>query len=39
MVDKAMSVKRERIGKPFGRLEGETMVGVNRSLALFLGFS
>lgn len=39
MVDKAMSVKRERLGEPFGRLEDDTMVAVNRSLALFLGFA
>lgn len=39
MVDKAMSVKRERLGEPFGRIEDDTMVAVNRSLALFLGFA
>jgi len=39
MVDKAMSVKRERLGEPFGRLEDDMMVAVNRSLALFLGFA
>jgi len=37
MVDKAMTVRRERIGPAFGRLDPETMVAVNRSLALFLG--
>ena len=39
MVDKAMTVKRERLGEPFGRLEDDMMVAVNRSLALFLGFA
>jgi mRNA interferase MazF len=39
MIDKAMSVKRERCGETFGRLDDETMIAVNRSLALFLGFA
>lgn len=39
MVDKAMSVKRDKLGEPFGRLEDEVMLAVNRSLALFLGFA
>jgi mRNA interferase MazF len=39
MVDKAMSVMRHRLGQPFGMLESEVMVAVNRSLALFLGFA
>lgn len=37
MVDKAMTVRRDRIGAVFGRLDPETMITVNRSLALFLG--
>ncbi len=39
MVDKAMSVKRDKLGEAFGRLDDVTMVAVNRSLALFLGFA
>lgn len=39
MVDKTMTVKRERLEKPFGRIDEETMLSVNRSLALFLGFA
>lgn len=39
MVDKAMSVKRDKLGEPFGHLDDETMISVNRSLALFLGFT
>ena len=38
-IDKAMSVKRERVGEPFGRLDEDTMIVVNRLLALFLGFA
>ena len=36
-VDKAMTVKRERIGDVIGRLDDETLLAVTRSLALFLG--
>lgn len=39
MVDKAMTVKRDKLGEPFGHLDDGTMVGVNRALALFLGFA
>ncbi|WGF89668.1 type II toxin-antitoxin system PemK/MazF family toxin [Marinivivus vitaminiproducens] len=39
MIDKVMTVKRDRVGTPFGRLDRETMLSVNRALALFLGFA
>jgi mRNA interferase MazF len=39
MVDKVMSVKREKLDLPIGHLEDETMVSVTRSLALFLGIA
>jgi mRNA interferase MazF len=39
MIDKAMSVKRERVGSPFGRLDDETMLSITRSLAVFLGIA
>lgn len=39
MVDKAMSVRRERIGPVIGRLDDETMLAVTRSLAVFLGIA
>jgi mRNA interferase MazF len=39
MVDKAMTVRRERIGEPFGRLDDSVMVAINRSLVLFLGIA
>ena len=38
MIDKTMTVRRDRLAEPFGQLDEETMVAVNRSLALFLGF-
>ncbi|HLW93559.1 MAG TPA: type II toxin-antitoxin system PemK/MazF family toxin [Roseiarcus sp.] len=39
MIDKAMTVKREKLGKAIGRVDDETMIAVNRSLALFLGIA
>ena len=39
MVDKAMSVKRDRLGPAFGRLDDETMLSVTRTLAVFLGIA
>ena len=37
MVDKAMTVKRDKGGLAFGRIEAETLVEVERCLAVFLG--
>ena len=39
MIDKAMSVKRDKIGPSFGRLDEEIMLSVTRSLAVFLGIA
>jgi mRNA interferase MazF len=39
MVDKPQSVARTKIGSVFGRLNDETMLAVNRALAVFLGFA
>lgn len=39
MIDKAMSVRADKIGASFGRLDDAAMVGVSRSLALFLGLA
>jgi mRNA interferase MazF len=39
MLDKAMTVRRDKLGAPFGRLDDDTMVAVNRGLALFLGLT
>ena len=38
-VDKVLSVARERIGSTIGRLDDETMLKVNRSLAVFIGIA
>ena len=37
MVDKLISVRRERIGKAMGRLDDATMTRLNRSMAVWLG--
>ena len=37
MVDKAMSIRTEKLGPPFGRLGDADLIRVNRALALFLG--
>ena len=39
MVDKAMTIKRDKLGPPFGRLDNDTMLSVTRSLAVFLGLA
>jgi mRNA interferase MazF len=39
MVDKPHTVARERVGGPIGRLDDETLLAVNRALAVFLGFA
>ena len=37
MVDKVMTVKRDKVGQAFGRIEADAMVEVERCLAVFLG--
>lgn len=37
MIDKTMTVRRDKLGSPFGRLDDTTLLSVNRALALFLG--
>ena len=39
MVDKAMSVRRDRVGAVFGQLEADVLVEVSRALAVFLGIA
>ena len=39
MVDKATTIKRNKLGPPFGRLDDETMLAVTRSLTVFLGLA
>lgn len=38
MVDKIMTLRREKVSGPVGRLDDAEMLAVTRSLALFLGF-
>ncbi len=39
MVDKAMTVKRSKVGKTIGRIDADAMVEVERSLVVFLGIA
>ena len=39
MVDKAMTVKRDKLGPAFGRIDADEMVEVDRCLAVFLGIA
>lgn len=39
MVDKTMTVKRDRLGQAFGRIDANTLVEVERCLAVFLGIA
>jgi mRNA interferase MazF len=39
MVDKVQSVPKDKIGTAFGRLDSESMLAINRALAVFLGFA
>ncbi|WP_241295434.1 type II toxin-antitoxin system PemK/MazF family toxin [Burkholderia stabilis] len=39
MVDKAMTIKRDKIGSSFGRIATEILVEVERCLAVFLGIA
>lgn len=39
MVDRPISVQRERLGTVFGHASDETMLAVNRALAVFLGLA
>jgi mRNA interferase MazF len=39
MIDKAHTVSREKIGKTIGQLDDESMLAVNRGLAVFFGFA
>ena len=37
MADKAMTVKRDKVGPTFGRIDVDALVEVERCLAVFLG--
>jgi len=39
MVDKAMTVKRDKIGPVFGRIDADALVEIERCLAVFLGIA
>ena len=39
MVDKAMTMKRDKLGQAFGRIDADAMVEVERCLAVFLGIA
>lgn len=39
MIDKAIAVKRHRVGPPIGRLDDATLLAITRSLAVFLGIA
>jgi len=39
MVDKAVTVKRGKLGQAFGRIDVDVMVEVERCLAVFLGIA
>ncbi|KAF1036253.1 MAG: putative endoribonuclease MazF [Herbaspirillum frisingense] len=39
MVDKVMTVMRDKIGPAFGRIDPDTLVEVERCLAVFLGIA
>ena len=39
MIDKSLTVKRDKLGPEFGHLEHDTLVAVERCLAVFLGIA
>ncbi len=39
MVDKILTSPREKVGDTIGRLDDESLLSVNRALAVFLGFA
>ncbi|MDO8959243.1 MAG: type II toxin-antitoxin system PemK/MazF family toxin [Rhodocyclaceae bacterium] len=39
MIDKAMTVKRDKIGPAFGRIDADVLVEIERCLAVFLGIA
>lgn len=39
MVDKLVALRRERLGRRIGEVDEQTMVRLNRSLALFIGLA
>jgi mRNA interferase MazF len=39
MVDKTLTVKRDKVGRPFGQLNADSLLEVERCLAVFLGIA
>lgn len=39
MVDKAITIRRDKLRQPFGHLDSDTLVQVERCLAVFLGIA
>lgn len=39
MIDKAMTIKRSKLGRSIGRIDAATLVEVERRLAVFLGIA
>lgn len=39
MIDKAVTIRRDKLGQVFGHIDVNTMVEVERSLAVFLGIA
>lgn len=39
MVDKALTVRRDKVGPAFGRIDADTLVQIERCLAVFLGIA
>ena len=39
MLDKAVTLKRDKLGEAFGRIDAEALVEVERCLAVFLGIA
>ncbi|HEY9269496.1 MAG TPA: type II toxin-antitoxin system PemK/MazF family toxin [Achromobacter sp.] len=39
MVDKALTVRRDKLGPAFGRIEAATLLEVERCLAVFIGIA
>lgn len=39
MADKAMTIKRDKVGQAFGHIDADTLLEVERCLAVFLGIA
>jgi mRNA interferase MazF len=39
MVDKTVTIKRDKLGATFGRVDGDAMIEIERCLAVFLGIA